>query len=64
MRLDLSAVETIQLFLFYLVVAAVIGKMMGGELPAFWMIRSLKEALIIGKIANTDLLVIHSGFAM
>ena len=64
MRLGLSAVETIPLFLFYLVIAAVIGKMMGAGLPAFWMIRSLKEALIMGKIANTDVLVIHSGFAM
>jgi Kef-type K+ transport system membrane component KefB len=52
MRLDLNAVETIPLFLFYLVVAVVIGKLMGAGLPAFWMIRSLKEALIIGTGMN------------
>lgn len=52
MRLDLSAVEKIPLFLFLLVVAAVIGKLVGAGLPAFWMTRSWKEALIVGTGMN------------
>lgn len=48
MRLDLSAVGTIPLFLILLVVAAVLGKMLGAGLPALWMTRSWKEASIVG----------------
>ena len=52
MRLDLSAVEKIPLFLFLLVIAAVVGKLVGAGLPAFWMTRSWKEALIVGTGMN------------
>jgi Kef-type K+ transport system membrane component KefB len=48
MRLDLGAVETIPLFLFLLLAAAVLGKMLGAGLPAFWATGSWKEASIVG----------------
>jgi Kef-type K+ transport system membrane component KefB len=52
MRLDLSAAKTMPLFLFLLVVFAVIGKLLGAGLPALWMTRSLQKALIIGTAMN------------
>lgn len=48
MRLDLSAIETIPLFLLLLVAAAVLGKMLGAGLPALLLTRSWKEASIVG----------------
>jgi Kef-type K+ transport system membrane component KefB len=48
MRLDLSAVDAIPLFLILVVLAAILGKMLGAGLPALWMTRSWKEASIVG----------------
>lgn len=52
MRLDLSAVETIPLFLLLLIAAAVFGKLLGAGLPALWMNRSWKEGLVVGTGMN------------
>jgi Kef-type K+ transport system membrane component KefB len=48
MRLDLSAISTIPLFLFLLILAAVLGKMLGAGLPAYWVTRSWHEASLVG----------------
>jgi len=48
MRLDLSAVGTIPLFLVLLIVVAVLGKMLGAGLPAYWLTGSWREASLVG----------------
>lgn len=52
MRIDISAFETVPLFLSLLVLAAVLGKLIGSGLPAFWMTGSWKKALIVGAGMN------------
>jgi len=52
MRLNLSAVNTIPLFLFLLIVAAVLGKLLGAGLPVLWVTRNWKEALVVGTGMN------------
>jgi Kef-type K+ transport system membrane component KefB len=52
MRLDLSAIEAIPLFLLLLIAAAVLGKLLGAGVPVFWMTRNWKEALIVGSSMN------------
>jgi len=52
MRLDLSALEAIPVFLLLLIVAAVLGKLLGAGVPVFWMTRNWKEALVVGSSMN------------
>ena len=48
MRLDLSTLEAIPVFLLLLIAAAVLGKFLGTGVPVFWMTRNWKEALVVG----------------
>jgi len=52
MRLDISALEAIPVFLLLLIVAAVLGKLLGAGVPVFWMTRNWKEALVVGSSMN------------
>jgi Kef-type K+ transport system membrane component KefB len=48
LRVDLAAVTAVPLFLFLLIVVAVLGKVLGAGLPALWIGLKRKEALAVG----------------
>lgn len=48
MRVDLAAVTAVPVFLFLLIVVAVIGKIVGAGLPALWIGFKRREALAVG----------------
>jgi Kef-type K+ transport system membrane component KefB len=47
-RVDLSAVTAVPLFLFLLIVVAVVGKIVGAGLPALWIGLKRQEAIAVG----------------
>lgn len=48
LRVDLSAVTAVPLFLFLLIIVAVVGKILGAGLPALWIGLTRREAAAVG----------------